>query len=111
MTEQPFLITLEQVKEHENGDATYKFDVDEKGAKYVAELGLKLLLYCGVAGVDLQNVFDWIIAHIDKPNQEAPDTIWVDFDDQGVVVAGGAGPARYQGEHTYVKWDNKNDKR
>jgi len=33
----------------------------------------------------------------------APDTIWVDFNDEGAVVAGGAGPARYAGEHTYVK--------
>ena len=32
-----------------------------------------------------------------------PDTIWVNFNDEGAVVAGGAGPARYAGEHTYVK--------
>ena len=50
MSEEPFTIKLEEIEHHENGDATYKFDVDEKGAKDVAELGLKLII-------------DWIIAH------------------------------------------------
>lgn len=103
MTEQPFLITLERVKEHENGDATYTFDMTEAAEKSVMEEGLKLLLFCGVAKVDLQDVFDWILAHADKTEKETPDTIWVDFNDEGAVVAGGAGPARYDGEHTYVK--------
>ena len=103
MSDEPLMIKLEEVEHHENGDATYKFDMDEKSAKDVAELGLKLILYCGVSNVDLQDVYDWILAQADKPQQEIPDTIWVDFNDEGAVVAGGAGPARYAGEHTYVK--------
>ena len=65
MTDEPFMIKLEEVEHHENGDATYTFDMNERGAKDVAELGLKLLLFCGVAKVDLQDVFDWILAQED----------------------------------------------
>ena len=103
MSDEPLMLKLEEVEHHENGDATYKFDMDESAAKDVAELGLKLILYCGVAKVDLQDVYDWILAQADKPKQDTPDTIWVDFNEEGAVVAGGAGPAQYEGEHTYVK--------
>lgn len=103
MSDKPFLVTLEHVKEHENGDATYTFDMTETARDAILEEGLKLMLYCGVAKVDLQDVYDWILAQADKPKQETPDTIWVDFNEEGSVVAGGAGPARYDGEHTYVK--------
>lgn len=103
MSDEPFMVKLEHVKEHENGDATYTFDMSETARDAILEDGLKLMLYCGVAKVDLQDVYDWILAQADKPKQEAPDTIWVDFNDEGAVVAGGAGPAKYEGEHTYVK--------
>ena len=103
MSDEPLMLKLEEVEHHENGDATYKFDMDESAAKDVAELGLKLILYCGVAKVDLQDVYDWILSQADKPKQDTPDTIWVDFNEEGAVVAGGAGPAKYEGEHTYVK--------
>lgn len=103
MSDEPFMIKLEEVEHHGNGDATYKFDMNERSAKGVAELGLKLILYCGVCKVDLQDVYDWILAQEDKPKQDTPDTIWVDFNEEGAIVAGGAGPARYAGEHTYVK--------
>jgi hypothetical protein len=74
MTEQPFLIKLEQVKEHENGDATYTFDMTEAAEKSVMEEGLKLLLFCGVAKVDLQDVYDWILAQGEiKPEVKLPE--------------------------------------
>ena len=74
MTEQPFLIKLEQVKEHENGDATYVFDMTEAAEKSVMEEGLKLLLFCGVAKVDLQDVYDWILAQGEiKPEVKLPE--------------------------------------
>ena len=103
MSDEPFMIKLEHVKEHENGDATYTFDMSETARDAILEDGLKLMLYCGVSKVDLQDVYDWILAQAEKPKQDIPDTIWVDFNDEGVVVAGGAGPAKYEGEHTYVK--------
>ena len=64
--DKPFLIKLEEVKEHENGDATYTFDMTEAAEKSVMEEGLKLMLYCGVAKVDLQDVYDWILTQGDK---------------------------------------------
>ena len=74
MSDEPFLITLEQVKEHENGDATYTFDMTEAAEKSVMEEGLKLLLFCGVAKVDLQDVYDWILAQGDiKPESKLPE--------------------------------------
>lgn len=74
MTEQPFLITLEEVKEHEDGDATYVFDMNEAAEKSVMEEGLKLLLFCGVAKVDLQDVYDWILAQGEaKPEAKLPE--------------------------------------
>lgn len=103
MSDEPFIVKIEHVKEHENGNATYTFDMSETARDAILEDGLKLMLYCGVAKVDLQDVFDWILIQAEKPKQDTPDTIWVDFNDEGAVVSGGAGPARYAGEHTYVK--------
>ena len=71
MSDEPFMIKLEEVEHHENGDATYKFDMDESAAKDVAELGLKLILYCGVSKVDLQDVYDWILSQAEEPKVEA----------------------------------------
>ena len=73
MTDEPFIIKLEQIKEHENGDATYTFDMSEAAEKSVMQEGLKLLLFCGVAKVDLQDVFDWILAQGEKPEAKLPE--------------------------------------
>lgn len=58
----PVTLDLKDVVEHEDGSATYKFDVNEEGAVVVAELGLKLLLYCGLTGISTEEVFDMILA-------------------------------------------------
>jgi TATA-binding protein-associated factor Taf7 len=97
MSEEPFYIVLKNVKEHENGDATYTFDMSDKARDSIIEEGLTLMLYCGIAKVDIQDVYDWIL------NQDSDDTIWVDFNDDGAVIAGGKGTAEYEGEHTYIK--------
>ena len=60
--EDALYIKLEDVANHENGDVTYKFDMDEQAAKCAAQEGLKLFLYCGVSRVDLQDVYDWILS-------------------------------------------------
>ena len=70
MSDQPFLITFEHVKEHENGDATYTFDMTETARDAVLEEGLKLLLYCGVANVDVEDVFGWILSHAEGGKDE-----------------------------------------
>lgn len=70
MSDEPLMIKLEEVEHHENGDATYKFDMNQEGGKDVAALGLKLLLYCGVAKVDVENVFGWILSHAEGGKDE-----------------------------------------
>ena len=70
MSDEPLMLKLEEVEHHENGDATYKFDMNERVAKDVAALGLKLLLYCGVAKVDVEDVFGWILSHSEGGKDE-----------------------------------------
>lgn len=70
MSKEPFLIKLEHVKEHENGDATYSFDMTETARDAVLEDGLKLLLYCGVAKVNVEDVFGWILSHAEGDNND-----------------------------------------
>ena len=74
MSDEPFVVKLEHVKEHENGDATYTFDMTETARDAILEDGLKLMLYCGVAKVDLQDVYDWILAQGEiKPEVKLPE--------------------------------------
>ena len=70
MAEEPFYIIMKHVEEHENGDATYTFDMSDKAAQSVIEEGLKLLMYCGISRVDIQDVYDWILKQGEK-NEDA----------------------------------------
>jgi len=58
------MIGVEQVEEHEDGGATYQFHLDGNCAKLLQEEGLKLVLYCAAAKLDLQVVYDFIEDHI-----------------------------------------------
>ena len=60
------VIGVEAVKEHEDGSATYQFHLDNNCAKLLQEEGLKLVLYCAAAKLDLQVVYDFIEDHIKK---------------------------------------------
>lgn len=51
--------------EHEDGGATIEFDMDDTTAALVQELGLKLLIYCGATGTDLDYVFESILGRED----------------------------------------------
>lgn len=62
----PFDIKLEHFEEHENGDATYTFDMPESAEKYLKEEGLRLILLCAAAEVDLEDVYDWIASQAPK---------------------------------------------
>lgn len=48
-------------KENEDGSATVEFDMDDTTAALAQELGLKLLIYCGATGTDIDYVFDSIL--------------------------------------------------
>jgi hypothetical protein len=55
------MIGVETVEEHEDGSATYQFHLDNNCAKLLQEEGLKLVLYCAAAKLDLQ-----IVDHIKR---------------------------------------------
>ena len=61
---------LTEVKENENGDVTWAFDLDEKSAVTMAELGLKLVLYCSAYGISTQEVFEDILPEVKKRKAE-----------------------------------------
>ena len=60
------LIGVEQVEEHEDGSATYKFHMDAHARGLLAEEGLKLVLHCAAAKMDMQVVYDFIAEHIQE---------------------------------------------
>lgn len=67
-------ISVETVEEHEDGSATYNFHMDAHCRCLLAEEGLKLVLYCAAAKMDMQLVYDFIEDHIryekDEPSQD-----------------------------------------
>ena len=65
------IIGVEQVEEHEDGSATYQFNMDAHARGLLAEEGLKLVLYCAAAKMDMQLVYDFIEDHMRYENDEA----------------------------------------
>jgi len=61
MADQIGHMKVTDVFEHEDGSATITFDIDDAIAALAQELGLKLLVYCGATGTDLDCVFDSIL--------------------------------------------------
>lgn len=52
------LIETVKVVEHEDGSATFTFDMTQEVADICGELGLKLLMYCGALGKSPEYAFD-----------------------------------------------------
>jgi hypothetical protein len=50
-------LKVTELTEHEDGSATYSFELDDKTAALAQDLGLKLLIYCGATGTDVDYVF------------------------------------------------------
>jgi len=50
-----------KLTEHEDGGATIEFDMDDTTAALAQELGLKLMIYCGATGTNIDYVFDSIL--------------------------------------------------
>lgn len=59
----PALIGIKNVIEHEDGDATYEFVMDDRSQKMLIQEGMRLILHCAAAKMDLQDVYDWILSH------------------------------------------------
>lgn len=58
MIEELAMIVVTDVVEHEDGSATYTFDMDEKSEKKITELGLEFILTCAAYGLDIQEAFE-----------------------------------------------------
>jgi len=61
MTDEVGHMKVTNLTEHEDGSATVEFDMDDTTAALAQELGLKLLIYCGVTGTNLDYVFNSIL--------------------------------------------------
>ena len=64
------LLGVETVEEHEDGSATYQFHMDANTRGLLAEEGLKLVLYCAAAKLDMQLVYDFIEDHMRYENDQ-----------------------------------------
>lgn len=64
------ILGVETVKENEDGSATYTVQMDEHARGLLAEEGLKLVLYCAAAKMDMQLVYDFIEDHIKYEKDE-----------------------------------------
>ena len=61
MTDEVGQMKVTGITEHEDGGATIEFDVDDTTAALAQELGLKLMIFCGATGTNLDYVFDSIL--------------------------------------------------
>jgi hypothetical protein len=52
--EEVAMIVVSDVKKHEDGSATYTFDIDPISSKKITELGLEFILTCAAYGLDIQ---------------------------------------------------------
>jgi hypothetical protein len=64
MTEKIGHMKLTAVTEHEDGDLTVDFELDDTTTALAQELGLKLLIYCGATGTSIDYVFKDILGEI-----------------------------------------------
>lgn len=55
-----FYIIVSEVEEHEDGSATYSFDLDQKSQSSLAKIGLEVVIFCAAYQLDIQEVFDHI---------------------------------------------------
>lgn len=54
------MIVVTDVQEHEDGSATYTFDLDKNSSTKITELGLEFILTCAAYGLDIHDA----LAHI-----------------------------------------------
>lgn len=64
------LVELVEMKEHEDGSATLTFDMTEEVSEICGELGLKLLLYCGILNKSPEYAFELLGKEIDLMTKE-----------------------------------------
>jgi hypothetical protein len=73
MSKDAGIIGVETVEEHEDGGATFKFHMDAHARGLLAEEGLRLVLYCAAAKLDIGLVYDFIVDHMEYNKDEEQD--------------------------------------
>lgn len=58
--EEPFQVVVTNIEEHEDGGATYTFELDDNAKDKMANLGLEFMLYCATYELDIQEALDHI---------------------------------------------------
>ena len=53
-------ILITDTVEHEDGSATYTFDLDDASSKKITELGLEFILTCAAYGLDIHDALTHI---------------------------------------------------
>ena len=57
------MILITDTVEHEDGSATYTFDLDDASSKKVTELGLELIITCAAYGLDIHDALTHLIEY------------------------------------------------
>jgi len=73
MSKDAGIIGVETVEEHEDGGATFKFHMDAHARGLLTEEGLRLVLYCAAAKLDMGLVYDFIVDHMEYNKDEEQD--------------------------------------
>ena len=63
-------IGIQSVEEHEDGSATYQLHMDAQSQALLIEEGIKFILHCSAAKVDISDVYDWILSHMPAEEEE-----------------------------------------
>jgi hypothetical protein len=71
--EEPFQVVVTNVEEHEDGAATFSFELDDRAKEYVANIGLEFMLYCAAYELDLQYALD-NLKHLAKEESKSEDS-------------------------------------
>jgi len=72
MRDRPGVIGVESVQEHEDGSATYQLHMDGYAQAMLIEEGIKFIMHCAAAKMDINDVYDWILSHV-PPEEEEPE--------------------------------------
>ena len=75
MSDELAMIVITNTVEHEDGSATYTFDIDKDSSKKLTELGLEFILTCAAYGLDIHEALSHIIwlgksNEINKENED-----------------------------------------
>jgi hypothetical protein len=77
MSDRPGVIGVESVQEHEDGSATYQLHMDDKAQAMVIEEGIKFILHCAAAKVDIADVYDWILTQMPAEEEKGLSGDWL----------------------------------